>query len=48
MFHCIKASDYSVRLEYNKPTLEKIQGSIVSKRQDRESFGLEFAWLRMG
>lgn len=43
MFHYIKASDYAVRLQYNNPTLVKRQGSIVSRRQNKESLGLEFA-----
>lgn len=48
MFYSIKASDYAVRLQYKKPTLVKRQGSIVSRRQDKKSLGLEFTWLRVG
>lgn len=45
VFHSIKASDYAARLQYEKPTLVKRQGSIVSRRQDKESLGLEFSMV---
>lgn len=45
VFHLIKAPDYAARLQYEKPTLVERQGIIVSRRQDKESLGLEFSMI---